>query len=68
MVLPDRDLPFDSLEVFERCVAQAAARLARATAHQAESPDGLELLAKTYGWSRGRPPIRSASALEQFPI
>ncbi len=28
MALPDRDLPFDSLEVFERCVAQAAARLA----------------------------------------
>lgn len=28
VVLPERDLPFDSLEVFERCVAAASARLA----------------------------------------
>jgi nucleoside 2-deoxyribosyltransferase len=37
MVLPDRDLPFDSLEVFERCVAQAAARLARAVSDLRDS-------------------------------
>jgi nucleoside 2-deoxyribosyltransferase len=29
IMLPERDLPFDSLEMFERCVALAAGRLAR---------------------------------------